>query len=69
MSRWGDLVRLGFAALIASVSIASATAAPKYGFGQPATPEEIAGWDIDVRPDGTGLPAGRGSCRRRSADL
>ena len=61
MSRWGDLVRLGFAALIASVSIASATAAPKYGFGQPATPEEIAGWDIDVRPDGTGLPAGRGS--------
>ncbi len=61
MSRWSDLVRLGFAALIASAPIACATAAPKYGFGQPATPGEIAGWDIDVRPDGTGLPEGRGS--------
>jgi len=37
-------------------------AAPlQYGFGKPATTQEIAGWDIDVRPDGTGLPKGRGS--------
>ena len=50
-----------FAALLASVPMSSATAAPKYGFGQPATPAQIAGWDIDVRPDGKGLPAGRGS--------
>ncbi len=28
---------------------------------QPATEEEIAGWDIDVRPDGLGLPEGSGS--------
>ena len=34
---------------------------PKYGFGKPATRAEIAGWDIDVRPDGAGLPPGRGS--------
>ncbi|MEJ7668716.1 MAG: c-type cytochrome [Casimicrobiaceae bacterium] len=34
---------------------------PKYGFGKPATRAEIAGWDIDVRPDGAGLPKGRGS--------
>jgi cytochrome c len=33
----------------------------RYGFGKPATREEIAAWDIDVRPDGKGLPAGRGS--------
>ncbi len=33
----------------------------KFGFGKPATQQEIAGWDIDVRPDGTGLPKGRGS--------
>jgi hypothetical protein len=32
-----------------------------FGFGQPATPEEIAGWDIDVAADGTGLPAGSGT--------
>jgi len=32
-----------------------------YGFGHPATPEEIAAWDIDVRPDGQGLPPGSGT--------
>lgn len=29
--------------------------------GKTATPEEIAGWDIDVRPDGHGLPEGSGT--------
>jgi cytochrome c len=32
-----------------------------YGFGRPATAGEIAAWDIDVRADGVGLPAGHGS--------
>ena len=32
-----------------------------FGFGNPATPEEVAGWDIDVAADGTGLPPGSGS--------
>jgi cytochrome c len=32
-----------------------------FGIGQPATPEEIAGWDIDIAPDGAGLPPGSGS--------
>lgn len=31
------------------------------GIGRPATPAEIAAWDIDVRPDFKGLPAGSGS--------
>ena len=31
------------------------------GLGRPATPVEVAAWDIDVRPDGTGLPEGSGS--------
>lgn len=30
----------------------------RFGFGAEATEEEIAGWDIDVTPDGTGLPEG-----------
>ena len=30
------------------------------GLGRPATPAEIAAWDIDIRPDGQGLPEGRG---------
>lgn len=29
--------------------------------GRAALPEEVAAWDIDVRPDGTGLPEGQGS--------
>src|SRR3712207_9396344 len=32
-----------------------------FGFGQPATPEQIVGWDIDAKPDGTGLPPGSGT--------
>jgi S-disulfanyl-L-cysteine oxidoreductase SoxD len=31
------------------------------GIGRPATPAEIRAWDIDVRPDFQGLPAGSGS--------
>ncbi|MDJ0825989.1 MAG: c-type cytochrome [Rhodobacter sp.] len=33
----------------------------KFGLGRPAFPEEIAAWDIDVRPDGRGLPPGSGN--------
>lgn len=35
----------------------------KRNIGRVATPAEIAGWDIDVRPDGQGLPAGKGSVK------
>jgi cytochrome c len=31
------------------------------GIGRDATPKEVAAWDIDVRPDFKGLPAGSGS--------
>jgi len=31
-----------------------------YGVGRPAHTVEIAAWDIDVLPDGRGLPEGRG---------
>lgn len=34
------------------------------GLGRPATQEEIAGWDIDIRTDGQGLPPGEGSFQR-----
>ena len=34
------------------------------GIGRPALPEEIAAWDIDVRPDGQGLPPGRGTAKQ-----
>ena len=36
-----------------------------FGYGKPATPAEIAGWDIEVRgDDGAGLPAGQGAVAR-----
>jgi cytochrome c len=42
--------------------------APKpLGIGRKALPEEIAGWDIDVRPDGQGLPVGRGTVKEGEA--
>lgn len=31
-----------------------------FGLGREALPEEIAAWDIDVRPDGAGLPEDSG---------
>ena len=34
-----------------------------------ATPQEIAGWDIDVRPDGRGLPRGPRQRRRRARSI
>ena len=37
---------------------------PEFGFGEAAGPERIAAWDIDIGPDGEGLPAGRGSVER-----
>jgi cytochrome c len=46
--------------LVAAMPAAMA-AEPRYGLGTPATPEQIAGWDIDVRPDGHGLPPGQGT--------
>jgi cytochrome c len=32
-----------------------------FGFGRPASPSEIAKLDIDIRPDGLGLPPGTGT--------
>lgn len=33
----------------------------RYALGKPATAERVAAVDLDVGPDGTGLPAGRGT--------
>jgi S-disulfanyl-L-cysteine oxidoreductase SoxD len=34
--------------------------AQTYGLGRTALPEEVAAWNLDVYPDGTGLPDGQG---------
>ncbi len=42
--------------------IAQAEGQPEtFAIGRTATAEEIAAWDIDIRPDGKGLPPGSGT--------
>jgi len=58
-------IAIAAGALLATTSIyAIAEEAPSreggYGLGRAALPEEVAAWDIDIRPDGTGLPVGEG---------
>ena len=38
--------------------------ATKYGLGQSATDEEIRAWNIDVSPNGEGLPPGSGTVKQ-----
>ncbi|HCJ62032.1 MAG TPA: cytochrome C [Alphaproteobacteria bacterium] len=48
-------------ALAGVMGVVGVEDAGKLGLGREATTEEIAGWDIDIRPDGQGLPVGSGS--------
>jgi S-disulfanyl-L-cysteine oxidoreductase SoxD len=54
-------------ALAATLASGVARAGESYGLGQPATPREIAGWDIDISPSGSGLPPGRGDVTQGEA--
>ena len=54
--------RMLVVALISVSGFAAAQTSSKYpGVGREATPKEVQAWDIDVRPDFKGLPAGSGS--------
>lgn len=70
MSRSASALRAltaSFAALslLTSVALAQQQLAikpgAKLGLGRVALPEEIKAWDTDVRPDGVGLPDGKGT--------
>jgi cytochrome c len=62
MSSW---VRPCAALVVASLLAHGAAAAEKkLGLGRQALPEEIAAWDIDVQPNGRGLPPGRGTVKQ-----
>ncbi len=56
--------RLIGAALLLAVLAVQAQSGSFPGIGRPATPKEVAKWDIDVRPDFKGLPPGAGSVAR-----
>ena len=46
---------------LALTTFSSAAQQARYGLGRAPTLQEIAAWDIDVRPDGHGLKAGKGT--------
>jgi mono/diheme cytochrome c family protein len=54
---------LAWALWVGGADLVSAQHA-RVGLGTPATPDQIRGWDIDVRPDGVGLPAGTGTVEK-----
>lgn len=69
MFAWADATRIGGTLTVAvgtavgilmsaMSTLADDSALP---FGRLAMPEEVAAWDIDVRPDGVGLPEGSAS--------
>lgn len=56
--------RAGLIALVATTAFTAAAqdrSPARLGIGRAATPAEIAAWNDDVMPDGTGLPPGRGT--------
>ncbi len=50
-------------ALVVFAAAVPAQAEPPLGIGRAATPAEIAGWNIDIGRDGSGLPPGSGTVR------
>ena len=60
MSRFPNVCRT--VAVLGLLAVSSGDAfAQKLGIGREATAAEIKAWDIDVRPDGQGLPQGKGT--------
>ena len=58
-----SLVACAWIAIGAITLAAQAPAPGHFGLGRPATPDEIRARDIDARPDGHGLPPGKGTVR------
>lgn len=65
MSRWASCVAVSvlFALATSAHAQTKKDTARNYGIGRAISAEQIAGWDIDVRPDGQGAPPGRGSVK------
>ena len=65
MFSWADpmrgLLAMALLCLAAAAQAQTAAAPPFPGIGRAALPAEVSAWDIDVRPDFKGLPAGSGT--------
>ena len=53
--------------ILALAGYARSVAQETPNLGRSATPAEIAGWDISIPPDGTGLPPGSGTPEQGAA--
>ncbi len=56
-----EAVRLAAASSSGSLTEPAPGSVVTFGLGRAAMPEEITAWDVDVLPDGRGLPDGSGS--------
>lgn len=54
-------------AVLVLLGLTASARAEGPGLGRPATPEEIAAWDISIGPDGAGLPPGHGTATEGAA--
>jgi S-disulfanyl-L-cysteine oxidoreductase SoxD len=54
-------------ALVSGLAFAQPALAQTPGLGQPITEADIAAWNIDVLPDGSGLPPGSGTAKQGAA--
>lgn len=52
---------LGWVGVLAVIALPALAQGPRYDLGRQATQREIAGWNIDIEPNGAGLPPGSGS--------
>ena len=62
-----SLKGLCWAVMLLPLATGSALADGPFDLGRAATADEIAAWDIDVRPDGSGLPEGKGTVTQGEA--
>jgi S-disulfanyl-L-cysteine oxidoreductase SoxD len=54
-------IAIAWSAIAWSASLSSGAQSPSFGVGRTPKPEELKAIDIEVTPDGKGLPAGRGT--------
>jgi cytochrome c len=59
-----DLLLSAFFALVIGFGAARGESP---NLGKPIAPADIAEWDIDIEPDGAGLPAGSGTSEKGAA--
>lgn len=62
MSKYREVILIG-----ALCALATPAVADKLGLGRAALPAEVAAWDLDITPDGKGLPEGSGSVAQGDA--